>query len=176
MVPCRVLTDSPFDTLEKTFDLLVAGPHPLALDSTSLDGLADRGIPLKAMLLHPSMSFDVRDAVVDELVARSRAKGGAWTVGVAGVLLPGLRRAVWALVQSCPGKAADIELADVAKALGISYKACHQRHPPDRYSPFEFVEKRPETHCSSNGGRPRQGRSIDRRPDKRRSTPTTPRT
>ena len=129
MVPCRVLTDSPFDTLEKTFDLLVAGPHPLALDSTSLDGLADRGIPLKAMLLHPSMSFDVRDAVVDELVARSRAKGGAWTVGVAGVLLPGLRRAVWALVQSCPGKAADIELADVAKALGISYKACHQRHP-----------------------------------------------
>jgi hypothetical protein len=30
MVPCRVLTDSPFDTLEKTFDLLVAGPHPLA--------------------------------------------------------------------------------------------------------------------------------------------------
>jgi len=93
----------------------------------------------------------VRDAVVDELVARSRAKGGAWTIGVAGVLLPGLRRAVWPLVQSCPGKAADIEaqalaaflvaeligvtrigdveLADVANALGISYKACHQRHP-----------------------------------------------
>ena len=152
--PLRVLTDSPFDTLEKTFDLLVAGPHPLALDGTSLDGLANRAIPLgelKAMLLHPSMSFDVRDAVVDELVARSRAKGGAWTIGVAGVLLPGLRRAVWPLVQSCPGKAADIEaqalaaflvaeligvtrigdveLADVVNALGISYKACHQRHP-----------------------------------------------
>ncbi len=94
------------------------------------------------MLLHPSMSFDVRDAMVDELVARSRAKGGAWTVGVAGVLPPGLRRAVWPLEQSCPGKAADIEtgalaaflvaeliaatrigdveLADVANALGIS--------------------------------------------------------
>ena len=88
MVPRRVLTDSPFDTLEKTFDLLVTGPNPLALDGTSLDGLPDRAIPLgelKAMLLHPSVSFDVRDAVVDELVARSRAKGGAWTVGVAGV-------------------------------------------------------------------------------------------
>jgi hypothetical protein len=41
------------------------------------------------MLLHPSMAFAARDAVVDELVARSRAKGGAWTVGHAGVLLPG---------------------------------------------------------------------------------------
>jgi hypothetical protein len=279
MVPRRVLTDSPFDTLEKTFDLLVTGPNPLTLDGTSLDGLPDRAIPLgelKAMLLHPSVSFDVRDAVVDELVARSRAKGGAWTVGLAGVLLPGLRRAVWPLVQACPGKAADIEaetlaaflaavvrcepgrarlasrlcwlarigadrllraevaerarpgtdpvsaaprrpwghpdlvleravragvigaadaeligatrigdveLAEVANALGISYKACHQRRrraesalvewlSSDRYSPFEFVEKGPETPCSSNGGRPRQGRSMDRRPDKRRSTPT----
>ena len=279
MVPRRVLTDSPFDTLEKTFDLLVTGPNPLTLDGTSLDGLPDRAIPLgelKAMLLHPSVSFDVRDAVVDALVARSRAKGGAWTVGLAGVLLPGLRRAVWPLVQACPGKAADIEaetlaaflaavacsepgrarlasrlcwlarigadrllraevaerarpgtdpvsaaprrpwghpdlvleravragvigaadaeligatrigdveLADVANVLGISYKACHQRRrraesalvewlSSDRYSSFEFVEKGSETPCSSNGGRPRQGRSMDRRPDKRRSTPT----
>jgi hypothetical protein len=120
MVPRRVLTDSPFDTLEKTFDLLVTGPNPLALDGTSLDGLPDRAIPLgelKAMLLHPSVSFDVRDAVVDELVARSRAKGGAWTVGLAGVLLPGLRRAVWPLVQACPGKAADIEAETLAAFL-----------------------------------------------------------
>jgi hypothetical protein len=64
MAPLRVLTDSPFDTLEKTFDLLVTGPNPLALNGTSLDGLPDRAIPLgelKAMLLHPSMAFDVRD-------------------------------------------------------------------------------------------------------------------
>jgi hypothetical protein len=77
----------------------------------------------------------------------------------------------------------DVELAEVANALGISYKACHQRRrraesalvewlSSDRYSSFEFVEKGSETPCSSNGGRPRQGRSMDRRPDKRRSTPT----
>jgi hypothetical protein len=120
MAPRRVLTDSPFDTLEKTFDLLVTGPNPLALDGTSLDDLEDRAIPLGeliAMLLHPSMAFAARDAVVDELVARSRAKGGAWTVGLAGVLLPGLRRAVWPLVQSCPGKAADIEAETLAAFL-----------------------------------------------------------
>jgi hypothetical protein len=125
MVPRRVLTDSPFDTLEKTFDLLVTGPNPLALDSTSLDGLADRAIPLgelKAMLLHPSMAFDVRDAVVDELVARSRAKGGAWTVGLAGVLLPGLRRAGVIGVSDAEligaTRIGDVELGEVANALG----------------------------------------------------------
>jgi DNA-directed RNA polymerase specialized sigma24 family protein len=278
MAPRRILTDSPFDTLEKTFDLLVAGPNPLALDGATVAGLPDRAIPLgelKARLLHPSTPFDVRDAVVNELVARSRAQGGAWTVGLAGVLLPGLRRAVWPLVQACPGKAADIEaetltaflaavadckpgrarlasrlcwlariganrllraelaerarpgnepvsaapprpwghpdlvlakavragvlsaadaeligatrigdvdLADAANALGLGYKTCHQRRrraesalaewlSSDDYPPDEFVEKRAETPCSSSGGRPRHGRSQDRRPDKRRSTP-----
>ena len=120
MAPRRILTDSPFDTLEKTFDLLVTGPNPLALDGATVAGLPDRAIPLgelKARLLHPSTPFDVRDAVVNELVARSRAQGGAWTVGLAGVLLPGLRRAAWPLVQACPGKAADIEAETLAAFL-----------------------------------------------------------
>jgi len=38
MTPRRALTDSPFDTLEKTFDLLVTGPRPLALDTTPSPG------------------------------------------------------------------------------------------------------------------------------------------
>ena len=120
MAPRRVLTNSPFDTLEKTFDLLVTGPQPLALDGTALAGLPDRTIPLgelKAMLLHPSTPFSVRDAIVNDLVARSQAKGGAWTVGLAGVLLPGLRRAVWPLVQACPGKADEIEAETLAAFL-----------------------------------------------------------
>jgi len=278
MAARRILTDSPFDTLEKTFDLLVTGPNPLALDGATVAGLPDRAIPLgelKARLLHPSTPFDARDAVVGELVARSRERGGAWTVGLAGVLLPGLRRAAWPLVQACPGKAADIEaetltaflaavaectpgrarlasrlcwlariganrllraelaeraragnepvsaapprpwghpdlvlakavragvlsaadaeligatrigdvdLADAANALGLGYKACHQRRRraesvlaewliSDDYPPDEFVEKRAETPCSSSGGRPRHGQSMDRRPDQRRSTP-----
>jgi DNA-directed RNA polymerase specialized sigma24 family protein len=278
MAARRVLTDSPFDTLEKTFDLLVAGPHPLALDGTGIPGLPDRAIPLdelKARLLHPSTPFDVRDAVVGELVTRSRTQGGAWTVGLAGVLLPGLRRAAWPLVQACPGKAADLEaetlaaflvavagcqpgrarlasrlcwlariganrllrselaerarpgsepvsaaptrpwghpdlvlakavragvlsaadaeligatrigdvdLADAANALGVGYKACHQRRrraesalvewlTSEDYPPDEFVEKAAVTPCSSSGGRPRHGRPMDRRPDKRHSTP-----
>ena len=280
MASRRVLTDSPFDTVEKAFDLLVSGARPLVLDGMLLAGLPDRAIALgelKAMLLHPTMAFELRDAVIGDLVARSRSVGGPWTVGLAGVLMPGLRRAVWPLVQTCPGKAADIEaealaallaavarcepgrprlasrlcwlarnaanrllsaelaerarpandpvsaaprqpwghpdlvldkavragvigaadaeligatrlgdedLADVADDLGIGYSACHQRRRraesalgawlrSESYPQFEFVEKRAETPCSSSGGRPRQGRSMDRRPDKRRSTPTT---
>src|SRR5579875_1632352 len=102
MAPRRPLTDSPFDTLEKAFDLLVSGPRPLALDGTGIAGLPDRPIPLdelKARLLHPSTPFPARDVIVGELVSRAKAQGGAWTIGVAGVLLPGLRRAVWPLVQ-----------------------------------------------------------------------------
>ena len=278
MAPRRVLTDSPFDTLEKTFDLLVTGPRPLALDTTPIAGLPNRAVPLgelKARLLHPSTPFSVRDAIVDQLVARSQAHGGAWTIGLAGVLLPGLRRAAWPLVQACPGKKVDIEaetlaaflaavarcqpgrarlasrlcwlartgaqrllraelseqarpgndpvssapprpwghpdlvlakavaagvigaadaeligatrigdvdLADAANALGITYKSCHLRRSraesklveflrSDRYSSFDFVEKGAVTPCSSSRGRPRQGRSMDRRPDKRRSSP-----
>ena len=84
MTPRRALTDSPFDTLEKTFDLLVTGPRPLALDTTPIAGLPNRAVPLgelKGRLLHPSTPFSVRDAIVDQLVARSQAHGGAWTVG-----------------------------------------------------------------------------------------------
>jgi hypothetical protein len=122
----RPLTDSPFDTLERTFNLLTTGPRPLALDATTVAGLPARPVPLdelKAMLLHPSTPFSVRDAVVGELVARSRVEGRAWTVGLAGVLLPGLRRAVWPLVQACPAKAADIE-GEALAAFLTAVAAC----------------------------------------------------
>ncbi len=126
MDPRRALTGSPFDTLEKTFDLLVSGPHPLALDGTGFAGLPERAVPLgelKARLLHPSMPFAARDAVLDELVARAQAQGGPWTVGLAGVLLPGLRRAAWPLAQACPDKAADVEAEMLAGFVAAAARA-----------------------------------------------------
>ncbi|MGH8997380.1 MAG: hypothetical protein ACRDYB_15345 [Acidimicrobiales bacterium] len=116
----RTLTDSPFDTLEKTFGLLVTGPRPLALDTTSIDGLPDRPVPLgelQGMLLHPAMSYPLRDRAVGALVTRAKAEGGAWSVGLSGVLLPGLRRAAWPLVQCCPEKAEDLEAETLAAFL-----------------------------------------------------------
>ena len=126
MAPRRPLTDSPFDTLEKAFDLLTTGPHPLALDGTAFEGLPDREVALnelKAALLHASTPFAARDAVIGELVARAQAQGGRWTVGLAGVLLPGLRRAAWPLARACPAKAADIE-AEMLSALLAAVARC----------------------------------------------------
>lgn len=127
----RPLTDSPFDTLERTFVLLTSEPNPLALDGTSVPGLPGRLVPLgelKARLLHPSTRFEVRDAIIDELVARSQSDGGRWTVGLAGVLLPGLRRAVWPLVQACPAKADDIE-AEALAAFLAAVARCQPGRP-----------------------------------------------
>jgi hypothetical protein len=98
--------------LEKTFDLLVAEPGPLTFDGADVVGLPSRQIPLdelKDMLLHPSTGYEVRDAVINALVAESQSAGGSATVGLAGVLLPGLRRASWPMVNAFPEKAADIE-------------------------------------------------------------------
>ena len=119
----RTLTDSPFDSLERTFGLLCGGPSPLALDGCSFVGLPNRTLPLdelKSLLLHPSVSFDLRDAVVGELVDRAQHEG-KWMIGLAGVLLPGLRRAAWPLSHACLDRAADVEsemLASFVAAVG----------------------------------------------------------
>jgi hypothetical protein len=111
---------SPFATLERAFASLTTGPRPLALDGTGIAGLPSRPIPLdelRARLLHPSTPFTTRDAAVHALVDRARAEEGAWTVGLAGVLLPGMRRAVAPLAASCPGKEADLEAEMLAGLL-----------------------------------------------------------
>ncbi|MHB1613724.1 MAG: RNA polymerase sigma factor [Actinomycetes bacterium] len=103
---------SPFAVLERAFALLTTGPSPLAVNGTEIAGLPNRPMPLgelRSRLLHPSARYATRDASITVLVSRARAEGGAWTVGLAGVLLPGLRRAVAPLASSCPGKAADLE-------------------------------------------------------------------
>ena len=122
---------SPFDTLEETFRILSAAPHPLALDGTAIAGLPDREIPLRelrAMLLHPSVAFTVRDAAVGALVELAQAEGGRWTVGLAGVMLPGLRRAIWPLFEACPQKLDDLE-AEALVALLRSLRRCRPGRP-----------------------------------------------
>jgi len=116
---------SPLDVLETTFRLLTSGPDPLALDGAVLGrGLPARPIPLdelRSILLHPSTGYAARDAAVGELVGRAQAHGGAWTVGLAGVLLPGLRRVAGHLAREFPGDTADIDaevLAGFLEALG----------------------------------------------------------
>ena len=108
---------SPFDTLEAAFEALCTEPRPLALEAGAVAGLPRRAVPLtelRAILLHPSTGYRVRNAAVAVLLERARAEGGRWTVGLAGVLVFGLRRATSALCDVCPEKAADIEAEALA--------------------------------------------------------------
>jgi len=99
---------SPFDTLEATFRLLAAGPQPLALHGRTI-GLAVQSIrlwELRAILFHPATGVAVQRAALVALVGRARRRRGAWVVGLAGVLLPGLRQQVASLPVGCWGSTA----------------------------------------------------------------------
>src|SRR6266511_3969718 len=92
------LPPSPFDALETCFRLLSTGPACLALDGRQLGhGLPARRIPLielRVLLQHPAATSDLQRAVLEELVHLASQQRGRWIVGVAGVLLPGLRQIV----------------------------------------------------------------------------------
>ena len=96
---------SPFDTLEATFRLLAAGPQPLALHGRTI-GLAVESIrlwDLRAILFHPATGVAVQRAALVALVGRARRRRGTWVVGLAGVLLPGLRQQISCLPEGCSG-------------------------------------------------------------------------
>jgi hypothetical protein len=111
----------PLDVLDTSFRLLVTGPSPLAIDGAALGhGLPARLIPLdqlRALLLGRTTSYAARDAAVAELLRRARRSGDAWTVGLAGVLAPGLRRVAAALAVDYPGDPADIDAEVLAGLL-----------------------------------------------------------
>ena len=98
----------PFEVLDRSFQLLVGEPAPLALDGFAVDGLPNRPIPLdelRSMLLHPSVGFDTRDTAL------------TWLVGLAGVLLPGIGRRVYPLCRAFPRLAHDLEAEALAGLL-----------------------------------------------------------
>jgi len=101
------------DAAEAAFAFLVAGPRPLALNPARCwPGLLDRMMPLgelKVLLLHPSVGPAARNKVWAELIRRARAGSPAWTVGLVGVAMPGLRRATASLAAAYHGQAADLE-------------------------------------------------------------------
>jgi hypothetical protein len=111
----------PLDSADAAFRVLVTGPRPLALNPARLvPGLPDRDVPLdelRAMLLHPATSGRARNKVWAELVRRARAGNPAWVIGLAGVAMPGLRRAVAAVAGAWRGEREDLEIEVLAGFL-----------------------------------------------------------
>jgi hypothetical protein len=111
----------PFQVLDRSFQLLVCEPAPLAVDGGAVGGgLPARPIPLdelRSLLLHPSIGFDTRDTALTWLVGRAQLEGRAWLVGLAGVLLPGIGRRVYPLCRAFPWLAHDLEAEALAGLL-----------------------------------------------------------
>jgi hypothetical protein len=109
------------DAADAAFRLLAAGPRPLGLHASRLaPGLPDRLVPvteLRVLLLHPATGPAARNAVWAELVRRARAGDPAWTVALAGIAMPGLRRAVASLAPAYRGDAADLQAEVLAGFL-----------------------------------------------------------
>ena len=114
----------PFDAADAAFRLLCAGPQPLALHASQYAaGLPGRPVPLdelRVLLLHPSTSSRARNQVWAELVRRARAGDPAWVIGLAGIALPGLRRAAANLAAAWRCDPADLQAEVLAGFLAAS--------------------------------------------------------
>jgi len=103
----------PLDSADAAFRALTTGPDPLALNPGRLaPGLPGRPVPLgelKALLLHPATGATARNKVWAELVRRARTGGPAWLIGLTGVAMPGLRRAVAAWSAGYRGDPGDLQ-------------------------------------------------------------------
>ena len=101
------------DSVDTAFRLLATGPAPLAVHASRLaPGLPDRLVPLdelRVILLHPATSTSARNRVWADLVRRARAGDPAWVIGLTGVALPGLRRAVASLTSGYRGDSSDLQ-------------------------------------------------------------------
>jgi hypothetical protein len=69
------------------------------------------------MLFRPGANVSVQRAVLVQLVRRARQHRGAWLVGLAGVLLPGLPRLPARHALDCPGDTADLDATMLAGLL-----------------------------------------------------------
>jgi hypothetical protein len=101
------------DAADAAFRLLTTGPRPLAVHASRLAaGLPDRPVPLdelRVLLLHPATTARARNKVWAELVRRARTGEAAWVIGLTGIALPGLRRAVASLAAAYRGDPADLQ-------------------------------------------------------------------
>ncbi|MBO2451623.1 hypothetical protein J4573_31350 [Actinomadura barringtoniae] len=104
-------TDNALDVAETTFNLLITGPAPLALDGTGIGhGLPARMIDLgelRAIVLGPDTNDALKDAVWRELVTCARAGEPSWVIGCVGMALPGLKNAAAGVIATSPRGLAD---------------------------------------------------------------------
>ncbi|GAA2779085.1 hypothetical protein GCM10010452_03350 [Crossiella cryophila] len=104
---------SVLDAAEQAFQLLCAGPGPLAVEGAELGhGLPERPVPLtelRRLLLAPGATHALRERVWAHLVRSAQTSKPAWMVGTVGMALPGLRAAAGHLAFGYTGEVEDLD-------------------------------------------------------------------
>ena len=103
----------PFDAADAAFRLLCAGRSPWRCTPPRSRPACRTGrcrwMSCGCCCCTPRPAPGARNAVWAELVRRARAGGPAWTVGLAGIAMPGLRRAAGSLAAAYRGDRADLQ-------------------------------------------------------------------
>ncbi|MGC5322783.1 hypothetical protein ACPXB5_29090 [Micromonospora arida] len=123
--------ESPLDSAQRAFDLLVHPPTTLEFDGCRFDGCPDRVMSLyelKRFLLDRGTSREVRDLVWREIVVRSRQDGPGWGLGAVGLAMPGLRALAGGLARGYRGDSDDID----AEILGTFWDRLMRRVDVDQ--------------------------------------------
>ncbi|GAA1834768.1 hypothetical protein [Actinomadura chokoriensis] len=99
-------TGRALNVAERSFQLLMAGPRPLAVDGSAIGhGLPARSVDLgelQTLLLSPAASDELKDVVWRVLVVRARQGDPAWVVGCVGVAMPGLKNTAAQVIRMSP--------------------------------------------------------------------------
>jgi hypothetical protein len=100
---------SPLAILETCFRLLCTQPGALTIDDHLLPiGQPHRPIPLDDLRSRlPQLDPPIRLAILTVLVRRARTGSAPWQVGLAGILLPGLRHLAAQQAQTRPTPVAE---------------------------------------------------------------------
>jgi DNA-directed RNA polymerase specialized sigma24 family protein len=110
---------SPLADMERAFRLATRAPALLALDGAAVaSDLPERSVPLdelRQLLLHGQVSYATKDRSLGLVASRAQSGDGLWTVGLAGLLMPGLKRVARRL-RSAPG----VEAAEVGPEVVIA--------------------------------------------------------
>ena len=110
---------SPLADMERAFRLATRAPALLSVDGAAVGaGLPQRLVPLdelRLLLLHAPLSYATRDGAIGLVASRAQSGDGLWVVGLAGLLMPGLKRVTRRL-----RKAPAIEAAEVGPEVVIA--------------------------------------------------------
>jgi hypothetical protein len=107
---------SPLDVLERSFELLIDGPCPLAVNGRKLGhGLPARLVTVGELrVLLPGLTREGRDVAWRELLRLARTGAENWMVMCAGLALPGLRKAAGRVVRGYDCRSEDTDAEVVA--------------------------------------------------------------